>query len=306
MMTPTPFFDIVEARRAALETTLCVGIDPRPERMPERIVKEAGPHLEDILTRFGIEVIDLTDDQAACFKPQIAFFERHGLPGLRAFARILHYARERELPVIADVKRGDIGSTAEAYAEAFLVPGGDFEVGAITLNPYLGGDSLEPFVNAAAVHSKGLYVLLRTSNPGAKDLQELDLKSDDGKPNDKGGERVLDRVATMIGRLGQSFVSDKTGLSHVGAVVGATAPAALTSLRAALPSTPLLVPGYGAQGATATDVAAATRADGSGAVVNSSRGIIHPQQRDGQTWRDAVRAAAMHARAELYEAQVTV
>ena len=296
MKAPTPFFDVLEARRAALETTLCVGIDPRPEKIPERIVKKAGPHIEDILTRFGLEVIDVTDDLAACYKPQIAFFERHGLPGLRAFSRVVRYARERELPVIGDVKRGDIGSTAAAYAEAFLVPGGDMEVGAITLNPYLGADSLVPFVETAAMHGKGLYVLLRTSNVGAQDIQEVELAA---------GGHVLDRVARLIGNLGRNHESDKTGLSHVGAVVGATAPKALASLRTALATTPLLVPGYGAQGASAQDVAAATRADGSGAVVNSSRGIIHPVQSEGQTWSEAVRASATHARAELYEAQVT-
>ncbi|MDA1194117.1 MAG: orotidine-5'-phosphate decarboxylase, partial [Planctomycetota bacterium] len=166
MTMPAPFFDRLEAARRERGTVLCVGIDPRMDRMPEEVTAGLAGDVEAVLTRFGLEMLDLAGPHAACFKPQIAFFEAYGLAGLRAFAAIARGARERGLLVIGDVKRGDIGSTAGAYAQAFLEPGGDLEVDAITINPYLGGDSLAPFVDAAARHGKGLYVLVRTSNPG--------------------------------------------------------------------------------------------------------------------------------------------
>jgi orotidine-5'-phosphate decarboxylase len=290
-----PFFDRLEAARRERHTTLCVGIDPRLERLPDEIRRDAGDDVEALLTRFGLEVLDLVADQAACVKPQIAFFEAHGLAGLRAYVAILAEARRRAIPVIGDVKRGDIGSTASAYAACHLRPGGDLEADAITVNPYLGADALQPFVQAAAAAGKGIYVLVRTSNPGARDLQELHLRED--------GRLLFEATADLVAALGADHVSAETGLSAVGAVVGATAPAAGAALRARLPATPFLVPGYGAQGATARDVAATHRDDGSGAVVNASRSITFPQADPGG-WREAVVAAAQHARAELYDASV--
>ena len=291
----TPFFDRLEAARTERHTTLCVGIDPRLERLPDEIRRTAGDDVEALLTRFGHEVLDLVADHAACVKPQIAFFEAHGLPGLRAYAAVLAEARRRQIPVIGDVKRGDIGSTATAYAACHLRPGSELEADAITVNPYLGADALQPFVDAAAEARKGIYVLVRTSNPGARDLQELHLRE---------GDRLLfEATADLVAALGADHVSPDTGLSAVGAVVGATAPEAGAALRARLPATPFLVPGYGAQGATARDVAATHRVDGSGAVVNASRSITFPEAEPGG-WREAVAAAAAHARAELYDASV--
>ena len=291
----TPFFDRLEAARRERHTTLCVGIDPRLELLPDEIRREAGDDVEALLTRFGREVLDLVADSAACVKPQIAFFEAHGLAGLRAYAAVLAEARQREIPVIGDVKRGDIGSTATAYAACHLRPGGDLEADAITVNPYLGADALQPFVDAAAETGKGIYVLVRTSNPGARDLQELHLQ--------EGGRLLFEATADLVSALGAGHVSSATGLSAVGAVVGATAPEAGAALPQRLPATPFLVPGYGAQGATARDVAATHRADGSGVVVNSSRGITFPKAQPGG-WREAVAAAAQQARAELYDASV--
>jgi orotidine-5'-phosphate decarboxylase len=193
--------------------------------------------------------------------------------------------------VIGDVKRGDIGSTAEAYAQAFLEPGSDFEMDAITINPYLGADALQPFVDRAARHGKGLYVLVRTSNPGGADLQELAVAGED--------LRIFQKTAAMVRELGAPHVSAETGLSLVGAVVGATTPEALAALRVEMPDTPFLVPGYGAQGGTAADVAAAFRADGSGAVVNASRSINYPAAPDGD-WGTAVQRAALEAREDLH------
>jgi orotidine-5'-phosphate decarboxylase len=275
------FFDVLEDRRRRRETVLCVGIDPRIERIPDEVRSRTDGTVEEILYRFGAEVLEVVASEAACVKPQIAFFEAHGLAGLRAYARILKEARRHGLPVIGDVKRGDIGSTAAAYAAGHLEPGADFEVDAVTLNPYLGRDALQPFVEVAEREGKGLYVLVRTSNPGAKDLQELVVE----------GRMLFEYTADLVRSLG----------GCVGAVVGATAPEALAALRELLPDTGFLVPGYGAQGATAADVAAGRRADGSGMVVNASRSVIHPAFEEG-TWIDAVARAARHAREELHAA----
>jgi orotidine-5'-phosphate decarboxylase len=280
------FFDRLEAARRERATRLCVGIDPRLEAIPTSLRRAAGDSTEATLTRFGREVVALTAAHAACIKVQIAFFEAHGLAGMRAYAEIVGEARARGVPVIGDVKRGDIGSTAEAYATAHLAPGSDFEVDAITVNPWLGSDALEPFVAAAAAAGKGVYVLVRTSNPGSADLQAL---AADGRP-------VYDHVVDVIER-----VEDAVGVAAgatVGAVVGATQPEAGRALRLRLPDTPFLVPGYGAQGGTADAVARLLRADGGGVVVNASRSIIHPSAPEGR-WSEAVATAASSAREDL-------
>jgi orotidine-5'-phosphate decarboxylase len=284
-----PFFDRLEAARRERRTTLCVGIDPRLEQLPASIRAAAGADVEQALTRFGVEVLELAAPHAACFKVQIAFFEAHGLAGLKAYAAILAEARRRRLLVIADVKRGDIGTTAEAYAQGHLAPGGDLEADALTLNPWMGRDALEPFVQRAVAAGKGLYVLVRTSNPGAGDLQDRPLAD---------GGRVFERAADLVASLGAAHVSRATGLSAVGAVVGATGPRQSAELRERLSATPFLVPGYGAQGATARDVAVCYRTDGSGAVVNASRSIVHPPGA-GADWRAAVERAAAAAREDL-------
>ncbi len=285
----TPYFDRLEAVRRSRKSALCVGIDPRLDRIPAGL---RGADVRGTLERFANAVVERTRAHAACFKPQIAFFEAHGLAGLTAFSNLVQSGRARGELMIVDAKRGDIGSTAEAYAEAFLAPGGDFEADALTVNPYLGRDALKPFVDVAAAHGKGLYVLVRTSNPGAADVQERDLAA---------GRRVFERVAELVEELGAPHVSPTSGWSCVGAVVGATSPRALASLRAALPRTPFLVPGFGAQGGTASDVAAAFRADGSGAVVNASRSVIHPAVDDG-AWEDAVTRAAHEAAESIHAA----
>jgi orotidine-5'-phosphate decarboxylase len=292
-MPRTPFFDRLEEIRAQRHTTLCVGIDPRLEQLPDAVRKAAGADPGAQLLRFGLEVLDVAAPDAACFKPQIAFFEAHGLAGLRAYAGILAEARRRGLLVIGDVKRGDIGTTASAYAAAHLKPGSDLEADAITVNPYLGRDALQPFVEAAAAAGKGVYVLVRTSNPGAADLQDLAVAPD--------GRRLYERAADLVRDLGRGSASARTGLAAVGAVVGATDPASARALRERLPDVPFLVPGYGAQGATARDVAACYRRDGSGAVVNASRSVVHPPVPDGD-WRAAVARAARTAREELHHA----
>lgn len=289
-MPTEPFFDRLEAARRSKLSTLCVGIDPRLDQLPRHVRAAAHDDVERALLRFGTEVLELTAPHAACFKVQIAFFEAHGLAGLRAYAGILGEARRRGLLVIADVKRGDIGTTAEAYAQGHLKTGGDLEADALTLNPWMGRDALEPFVRQATAAGKGVYVLVRTSNPGAADLQ--DLAGADGV-------RVFERAADLVASIGAASISRVTGLSAVGAVVGATGPVAAAALRARLPATPFLVPGYGAQGATARDVAVCYRGDGSGAVVNASRSVVHPPGGEAD-WPQAVVKAARAAREDLH------
>jgi orotidine-5'-phosphate decarboxylase len=286
------FPDRLEAETARKSSVLCVGLDPRLDRTPEDVLEAAGGDPAAALRRFCEEVLDLVAPHAACVKPNVAFFEEHGVSGLAAYAAVLAAARRRGLLVIADVKRGDIGSTAEAYARAHLRPGADFEADAVTASPYLGGDSLLPLVEEAMRAGKGVYVLVRTSNAGARDLQDLAC---DGAP-------LHERTAALVRSWGEAS-RGASGLSSVGAVVGATWPEEATRLRALLPSTPFLVPGYGAQGASAADVAAAFLPGGRGAVVNASRSILYAAgARPGTPWRDAVAQAARRAREELQDA----
>jgi orotidine-5'-phosphate decarboxylase len=279
--------DAVRAKRSVL----CVGIDPRLDRIPADVRAASGGSAGMALGRFGLELLDLVAPHAACVKPNIAFFEAYGLEGLAAYAAILKGARARGILTIADVKRGDMGATAEAYAQAYATPGGDLEADAVTLNGYLGTDSIEPWTAAAAKSGKGLYVLVRTSNPGAKDLQDTQVGGADGG-------LVYERMAALVRGWGETHRS-AGGLSLVGAVVGATWPEQTKRLRALLPTTPFLVPGYGAQGATAKDVAAAFLSGGLGAVVNASRSVTFPKVAPGADWREAVVAAARAAHEEL-------
>jgi orotidine-5'-phosphate decarboxylase len=236
--------------------------------------------------KFNIGIIEAVAPFAAAVKPQIAFYECLGPAGLTAFAETCRIASEAGLVVIADVKRGDIGSTATAYAEAYL--GGPFKADAVTLSPYLGGDTLEPFL-ARCADGYGAFVLVRTSNPGASQLQDLVT------PNG----RLCDVVGDMVRDLGVTRIGER-GWSAVGAVVGATWPGELAELRKRLPGVPFLVPGYGAQGGTGRDVLPAFDASGLGAVVNSSRGILYAWKGRGVAdWRGAAATAAQEMRDEF-------
>jgi orotidine-5'-phosphate decarboxylase len=279
---------LVEAVRRC-RTPALVGIDPRWENLPETLRGGAGaaPDPEraaEAYRRFGDAVVDVVAGYAPAVKFQSAFYEALGPPGLAALGASMAHARSRGLLVIFDGKRNDIGSTAEAYAGAYL--GGPWAADAVTVNPYLGSDGIRPFVAAAARSGGGLFALVRTSNPSAGELQDLDC----------GGRPLYRRVAEAVARWGEDH-RGAAGYSLVGAVVGATGPAQLAELRAALPGVPLLVPGYGSQGGTAADVAGAFDADGLGALVNSSRGVIFahevPRFRDvaGGDWQRAVELA---------------
>lgn len=261
-------------------TAALVGLDPRFGSLPD-VVKAAAAarHPSDTLAmqasafeEFCRRIIDVVAPLVPAVKPQAAFFEELGPAGCTALARVIRHARAAGLIVICDAKRGDIGSTAEAYARGYLA-GADPDAApwgadALTVNPYLGADTLQPFVATAKERGGGLYVLVRTSNPGAGTLQDL---SSIGKEAGDAAEPVYRRVARVVEELARS--TEEKGYGCVGAVVGATWPRELAELREAMPHAPLLVPGYGSQGAGAADVAPAFCPDGRGALVNSSRGI---------------------------------
>ena len=290
-------------------TPALVGIDPRLDLLPAEVLEraqQAGGDRDQVAAaafeEFCFRLIDVVAPLVPAVKPQAAFFEQYGPAGVTVLGRVIRQARKAGLLVICDGKRGDIGSTAEAYASAYLA-GADpdaapFAADALTVNPYLGADTLEPFVETAATRGGGLYVLVRTSNPGAGTFQDLLA---DGQP-------VYRHAARMVQELARSSMGDG-GYGAIGAVVGATYPRELAELREAMPEVPLLVPGYGSQGAGAGDVAAAFGPDGLGALVNSSRGINFAYRREpfeqefGEPrWEEAVEAATRQMIADLAEA----
>jgi orotidine-5'-phosphate decarboxylase len=276
---------------------VCVGLDPRLDQLPRELRARAERDhgrtpraAAEAILAFNRALLDALADVAPVCKPQIAFYEEHGAEGLRAYAETIRHAQGQGLLVISDAKRGDIGTTAEAYARAHLTAkSGGFDADALTVNPYLGAETLQPYLDAGSGAGKGIFVLVKTSNPGSGDLQDMPVN---GRP-------LYERVAEMVRKLGAAH-RGASGFSAVGAVVGATYPEQARQLREMLPETIFLVPGYGAQGATAKDVAAAFRADGQGAVVNSSRGIIFAYQQEpyAKRYGEAGFAAAARAAAE--------
>ncbi len=265
-----------------------VGIDPHPDLLPDEylVAREASaPKAERAaaVEAFCRSLVDLVAGRVAAIKPQSAFFELHGSAGVKAFENVVEHARSHGLLVIGDVKRGDIASTATAYASAFLespVAACD----AITVNPFLGIDSIEPFLEACKRSGAGVFVLVRTSNPGSSAFQLH------GQPP------LVEVLARNVERLGEPL-RGSCGLSSVGAVVGATHSRELERLRSLMPHTPFLLPGYGAQGATAHDVAPAftdRRHPWRGGLVNSSRGVAFAWKQPnfaGRSWKDAASAA---------------
>lgn len=282
-----------------------VGLDPRFGQLPPDIVEHArqahadGPQVvANACEEFCLRILDVVAPLVPAVKPQAAFFEEWGPAGMAALGRVMRRARELGLIVICDAKRGDIGTTAEAYARGFLA-GADphsapWGADALTVNPYLGVDTLEPFIKVAVEREAGLYVLVRTSNPGASSFQ-----------NHGPAKLPLYRqVAAEVERLScRTCGSDPYGV--VGGVVGATYPQELSELRQVMPHVHLLIPGYGSQGGSALDVAAAFGPEGTGAVVNNSRGIIFAYEKPearaqhGSRWEDAVRDATLAMIADL-------
>ncbi len=293
----TAFFDRLAAAVKSKDTPLVVGLDPRWESLPEAV--RGGESLADQATAyrdFSIGILDVVAPLVPAVKPQVAFFEQLGWHGMRALDEVIAHAKRKGVLLILDAKRGDIGSTAEGYAAGWLGDESPWRGDALTVSPYLGDDSLEPFVRVAQDRDAGLFVLVKTSNPGGKFLQDLSA----------GGTAIYNHVANLVERIASETASE-SGYGVAGAVVGATYPEQLAELRAAMPHTWLLVPGYGSQGGTAADVAPAFDAHGLGAVVNSSRAIIFAHARDEFAgkgdWQQAVESATDLAIADLATAR---
>ena len=268
------------------QTPLVVGIDPRANQLPADLLDD-NTGMAERFAKFGMAVVDAVADLVPAVKPQAAFFEQLGPAGCVALASVVDYAVDRGLIVIMDAKRGDIGSTAQAYAAAYLGPKPESAWGCdcLTVNPYMGDDTLTPFVDAANRSGSGLFVLAKTSNPGSDWIQ---AKAE----ND---QQIYHLVADEIQRLSANNLGE-SGYGNIGAVVGATYPEQLSELRERMPNTLFLIPGFGAQGGTASDVAGGLDEDGLGGLINSSRAVIFAYQQDRYAklkWQDAIRQAAV-------------
>jgi orotidine-5'-phosphate decarboxylase len=269
---------------------VCVGIDPNIERFPAELARQIDPAQPIGTVRtFCMEVLETVAPIVPAVKPQIAYFEVFGSAGVQLYFDVVAHARKLGLIVIGDAKRGDIGSTAAAYATAHLQ--GPDAVDALTVNTYFGADGLAPFIDVATRTGRGIFALVRTSNPSASALQDL---------TDAEGTTFYEHVADHIAQLGRAEKCiGQTGLSCVGAVVGATWPDQARRLRERMGEQIFLVPGYGAQGASAADCAASFLPDGTGAIVNASRSVIYATSEEGSPWQDAVAAAARAFAADI-------
>ena len=269
---------------------LCVGLDPHAGRIPDLF----GGDTAEGVTAWARAIVEVAAGRVGVVKPQAGLFERHGWQGMRALSEVCAYARSLGLLVLMDAKRGDIGSTAEGYAAAYLAADAPFACDALTLNPYMGMDTIEPFMRQAEAHGKGVIVLARTSNPGSADFQARDLE---GAPL---YARVVEALAPMIERL-----TGACGWSGLMLVTGATGPEEARHLRKLAPKALVLVPGYGAQGAAA-EAALAGFVGGQGGCVNASRSVIFPAAAETAQslpqWRQAIAEAIDDAQADLCQA----
>lgn len=299
-------FDVLQEKIRAMKNPTVAGLDARIEYVPEYIRQAAyeqyGVGLKgacEAIYQFNVGLMDALCDIVPAVKPQAAYYENLGWQGMEMLERTIRYAKSKGLFVIADIKRGDIGSTATAYAEGWLSGASiegqqfkSFDADCVTLNGYMGSDSIKPFLEAAKAEDKCAFVLVKTSNPGSGELQ--DVKTADGRT-----------VYQVMGALNESIAAGtegKYGYTMAGAVTGATYPEQIRQLRADLPHTFFLVPGYGAQGGTAADVKYAFDAQGHGAIVNSSRGIMCAWKKtggDGHDFAQAARNAAIAMRDDI-------
>lgn len=299
-------FDVLQEKIREKKNPTVAGLDARIEYVPKYIRKEAfekyGVGLKgavEAIWQFNVGLIDALCDIVPAVKPQAAYYENLGWQGMEMLERTIRYAKEKGLFVIADIKRGDIGSTATAYAEGWLsgapIEGQvfkSFDADCVTLNGYMGSDSIKPFLEAAKGEDKCAFVLVKTSNPGSGELQ--DVKAADGRT-----------IYEVMGELNEQIAAGtegKYGFTMAGAVTGATYPQQIQDLRSRLPHTFFLVPGYGAQGGTAADVKYAFNEKGHGAIVNSSRGIMCAWKKtggDGHDFKEAARNAAIAMRDDI-------
>ena len=291
---------------------IVVGLDPMLKYVPEFIRKQAfaeyGETLEgaaEAVWQYNKGIVDAVYDLIPAVKPQIAMYEQFGIPGMAAFKKTVDYCKEKDLVVIGDIKRGDIGSTSEAYAVGHL---GKVQVGSnsycgfdedfATVNPYLGSDGVKPFMKVCKEEKKGIFVLVKTSNPSSGEFQDRLI---DGKP-------LYEIVGEQVNAWGAECMPESGNYSYVGAVVGATYPEQGKLLRKVMPYTLILVPGYGAQGGKGADLVHFFNEDGLGAIINSSRGIIAAYQQEQYAhfgekgYADASRAAVLAMREDIAQA----
>lgn len=283
-----------------------IGLDPRYDILPECIKKKYPQTVEGACAgflEFNKALIDATYDIIPAVKPQIAFYEMFGIEGMKVFDETCKYAKSKGMIVIADMKRGDIGTTAQAYSNAAIgrTPIGDinhsiFDVEFVTVNPYLGTDGVKPFVDDCAKYGKGIFVLVKTSNKSSGEIQ--DIKTEDG-------EELYKKVAKLVNEWGKDLIGEH-GYSSISAVVGATYPKQLQELRQEMPHTYFLIPGYGAQGGKAEDIALGFDKNGLGGIINASRSLMCAYK--SENWKDkfteeqyaeATRAEAIRMRDEL-------
>ena len=292
------------------QAPIVVGLDPMMNYIPEHIQKKAfaefGETLEgaaEAIWQYNKEIVDAVYDLVPAVKPQIAMYEQFGIEGLKAFKRTVDYCKEKDLVVIGDVKRGDIGSTSAAYAVGHL---GKVQVGSkvyagfdedfATVNPYLGSDGIKPFIDVCKEEKKGLFILVKTSNPSSGEFQDRLI---DGRP-------LYELVGEQVARWGEDCMGES--YSYIGAVVGATYPEMGKTLRKIMPKSFILVPGYGAQGGKGADLVHFFNEDGLGAIVNSSRGIIAAYKQEkyakfgADNFAQASRAAVLDMKADIQSA----
>ena len=285
-----------------------IGLDPRTEMIPDCIKNKYEDNFEGIskaIIEYNKKIIDEVYDIIPAVKPQIAFYEMYGIPGMEAFKQTCEYAKEKGMIVIVDAKRGDIGTTAAGYSNAFLgktklknkeefIFDGDF----ITVNPYMGTDTIAPFLEDCKKYNKGIFVLVKTSNKSSGELQDLELKN---------GKKVYEEVAELVKKWGKEYIGEN-GYSDVAVVVGATYPEQIKEIRKIIPNSYFLIPGYGAQGGKTKDIALAFE-NGLGGIVNASRSLMCAYK--SEVWKDkfveedfakATRAEAIRMKNELCEA----
>ena len=292
---------------------IVVGLDPMmkfiPEHIKEKAFAEFGETLEgaaEAIWQYNKAIVDAIYELVPAVKPQIAMYEQFGLPGLLAFYKTVQYCKEKGLVVIGDIKRGDIGSTSEAYAVGHL---GKVQVGSksyygfdedfVTVNPYLGSDGVNPFIKVCKEEKKGIFVLVKTSNPSSGEFQDRQIA-------DAGNRPLYEVVGEQVAKWGETHMGDT--YSYVGAVVGATYPEMGKVLRKIMPKSYILVPGYGAQGGKGADLVHFFNEDGLGAIVNSSRGIVAAYQQEkyarfgAENFADASRAAVLDMKEDIEQA----